>query len=68
MCGNVDDKMPGDPRLAPDLATAARNPDGTWDGVRALAWMSEALNPGQGLSEEEVRRIAQETIKEARKT
>lgn len=29
--------------LAPDLDTAARNPDGTYNGVKALEWMSEVL-------------------------
>lgn len=67
MCGSVNPEEPGDPRYAPDIATAARNPDGTWNGVRALAWMSEALNPGHGLSEAEVAKIAQQTIMEARK-
>lgn len=46
-----------DPRQAKTLGEAAINPDGTWDGARALSWLSEALNPGKGASEADVRRI-----------
>ncbi|GAB6036133.1 hypothetical protein JCM15519_06920 [Fundidesulfovibrio butyratiphilus] len=46
-----------DPRKAATLEEAARNPDGTYNGARALAWLSEALSPGQGLSEQEVRKL-----------
>lgn len=31
------------PDLAPDLDTAARNPDGSYNGIKALEWMSEVL-------------------------
>jgi hypothetical protein len=47
-----------DPRKAKSLDEAALNPDGrTWNGYRLLSWLSEALHPGAGLSEEEVREI-----------
>lgn len=49
-----------DPRKAKTLDEASRNPCGTYDGVRALSWLSEALNPGAGLTESEVRAIAEE--------
>ena len=43
-----------DPRDAKTLEEAARNPDGTWNGARALAWLSACLGGGKGLSEAEV--------------
>lgn len=51
--------MADDPRKAETLDDAAKNPDGTYNGARALSWMSEALHPGAGISEDEVRRIAE---------
>ena len=45
-----------DPRKAETLEEAAANYDGTYDGARALSWLSEALHPGRGISEEEVRK------------
>lgn len=47
-----------DPRTARSLEEAARNPDGTYNGLRALSWLSDVLNPGKGLTEEEVAKIA----------
>lgn len=47
-----------DPRKANSLGEAALNPDGTYNGLRALSWLSDVLNPGKGLSEEEVAAIA----------
>jgi hypothetical protein len=47
-----------DPRAAQTLDEAARNPDGTYNGLRALSWLSEVLNPGKGLPEDEVAKIA----------
>lgn len=44
-----------DPRKAKSLGEAALNPDGTYNGIRALSWLSAALYPGAGLSEDEVR-------------
>lgn len=49
-----------DPRHAKDLDAAARNPDGSYNGIRMLSWLSEVLHPGAGLNEEEVRAIAAE--------
>lgn len=49
-----------DPRKAKNLGHAALNPGGTYDGARALSWLSEVLHPGHGLSVEEVRQIAAE--------
>lgn len=49
-----------DPRKAKSLGEAALNPDGSWNGVRALSWLSEALHPGAGISEDEVRQIAED--------
>lgn len=45
-----------DPRDAATLGEAALNQDGkTWNGARALSWLSKALDPaGKGLSVEEV--------------
>lgn len=53
-----------DPRKAPDLDAASRNPDGTYNGVRALSWISAAVARGlgsksNGLSETEVAQIWQ---------
>ena len=46
-----------DPRKAKTLGEAALNPDGkTYNGARALSWLSEAIHPGHGLPEAEVRR------------
>jgi len=48
--------MTGDPRKADTLDEAARNPDGTYDGARALSWLSDMLlGDGKGVSEDEVR-------------
>jgi len=37
------------------LNEAARNPDGTYDGAKALAWLSQALAGDRGLTEAEIR-------------
>lgn len=52
----------GDPRKAKTLGEAAMNPDGTYNAIKALSWLSEALRPGNGLPEDEVRKIADEAI------
>lgn len=45
-----------DPRKAPTLDAAALNADGkTYDGAKALSWLSEVLTPGKGFSADEVR-------------
>lgn len=43
-----------DPRKAKSLGEAAKNPDGTYDGRKALSWLSEVLHPGQGVSVEAI--------------
>jgi hypothetical protein len=45
-----------DPRRTKTLDEASRNPDGTYNGARALSWLSEALHPGKGVNLEEVLR------------
>lgn len=43
--------QPGsDPRLAKSLEEACSNGDGTYNGARMLSWLSEAVNPGHGVS------------------
>lgn len=58
--------MSDDPRKAKTLDEASANGDGTFNGIKALSWLSEVLNPGKGLSEDEVRKIADE-VKARRK-
>ena len=43
-----------DPRKADTLDEAARNADGTYNGARALSWLSNVLTGGKGVSEAEV--------------
>ena len=49
-----------DPREAKTLGEAGDNGDGTYNGLRALAWLSEVLRPGAGLALPEVEKIARE--------
>jgi hypothetical protein len=49
-----------DARYASDLRAAAQNLDGTYSLPRAMAWMSEVLNPGQGVPEARVRELIDE--------
>lgn len=49
-----------DPRQAKTLEEAALNPDGTYNGLRALSWLSDVLTGGKGLSEVEVAAIAED--------
>ena len=50
-----------DPRQAETLEEAAGNGDGTYNGARAMSWLSSILNPlTGGLSEQEVREIFEE--------
>lgn len=58
--------MKTDPREAQTLGEAALNADGTYNGLRALSWLSEVMNPGQGVPVEEVAQIA-EDVKARRK-
>lgn len=47
-----------DPRKAKTLGEASLNPDGkTYNGANALAWLSEVLSLGNGVSPEEVKRM-----------
>lgn len=55
--------MSEDPRKAKTLGEAAQNPDGSWNALKALSWLSEALHPGKGVSLEEVAEIADRVIK-----
>ena len=55
------------PRKAKTLGEAAMNPDGTYNALKALSWLSEAIGPGAGLPEEEVRKIADKVIAERAK-
>lgn len=50
-------RLHGGPVEARTLEDAAKNPDGTWNGFKAMSWMSEALNPGRGFTPEEVEAI-----------
>jgi hypothetical protein len=61
----MDGVSQGDPRKAKTLDKACSNGDGTFNGNRALAWLSEAVHPGHGVSEEEVRAIWNK-VKEAK--
>lgn len=49
-----------DPRKAKTLDEAARNEDGSYNGVKALSWLSEALFPGNGMDEAEVLQLVEE--------
>lgn len=49
--------MAEDPRKAETMGEAAMNPDGSYNGLRALSWLSEALNPSKGLGEQEVKAV-----------
>lgn len=50
--------MSDDPRRAKTLGEACQNSDGTFDGLRLMSWLSEAVAPGKGLAIEEVQKIA----------
>ena len=49
-----------DPRKAKTLDEAARNGDGSYNGVRVLSWLSEVLFPGNGMDEAEVLQLVEE--------
>lgn len=50
-----------DPRRANTMEEAALNDDGkTYNGARAIAWLSECLLPGRGFSPAEVDDIFRE--------
>lgn len=46
-----------DPRSAKTLGEACQNPDGTYDGLKLMSWLSEAVNPGKGIPLSEVQKI-----------
>lgn len=46
--------MTADPRRAKTLGEAALNPNGTYNGAKALSWLSEVLSPGRGMSEDAI--------------
>ncbi|MEE5136198.1 hypothetical protein V2J83_11860 [Pseudomonas alliivorans] len=50
--------MSTDPRNAKDLDEAARNEDGTYNGLRALSWLSRVLTRGEGVPLDEVEQMA----------
>lgn len=49
-----------DPRKAKTLGEAAQNPDGTYNAIRALSWLSDVLTGGKGIPEAECQKIADE--------
>ena len=59
--------LESDPRKAASLEEAAKNPDGTFDGARALSWLSEALNPGRGVPVEDVDDLWKEAVERRRR-
>ncbi|UTC29895.1 hypothetical protein BAJUN_02890 [Bajunvirus bajun] len=56
----TDTTKPRDPRRAETLDEAARNADGSYNGAAMLSWLSECLQPGNGLTETEIREIFDE--------
>lgn len=55
----MEEQKSEDPRKAETLGEAAMNPDGTYNALRALSWLSAVINRGPGLSVEEVTEIAE---------
>lgn len=55
-----------DPRKCESLDEAAMNEDGTYNGVRALCWLSEVMHPGKGISEQDAQRIAEQAKERGR--
>lgn len=49
------------------LDEVARNPDGTYNGYKMLAWLSNVLHPGVELSPEDVQKMAEEIRMERNK-
>lgn len=48
------DRRMNDPRKAETFEEACANGDGTYNGARAISWLSEVMNPGRGVPESEV--------------
>lgn len=66
MAEMLDDVLKAtDPRKAKTLGEAAQNPDGTWNGARALSWLSEVVTGGHGVPVEEVMTMWQEAKRRA---
>lgn len=60
--------MADDPRNTETLDEACANGDGTFNGYKLMSWLSEAVAPGRGISEDEVKKIwAEVQAKAARK-
>ncbi len=60
--------MADDPRKAETLDEACANGDGTFNGYKLMSWLSEAVSPSRGISEDEVKKIwAEVQAKAARK-
>lgn len=60
--------MKDDPRKANTLEEAARNPDGSYNGLKALSWLSDVLSNGNGLPLSEVEKIADEVKRQKGQT
>ena len=54
-----------DPRKARTLDDAAKNPDGTYNAIRALSWLSDVITGGKGIPVEEVTKIAEDVKRRA---
>lgn len=52
-----------DPRQAKTLGEACQNPDGTYNAFKLLSWLSAVVGGGQGMSESEVRSMAEDILK-----
>lgn len=50
-----------DPRKANTIDEACANGDGTYDGARAMAWLSDVLTGGKGVPADEVRTMFADT-------
>ena len=57
-----------DPRKARTLDDAAKNPDGTYNAIRALSWLSDVITGGKGIPVEEVTKIAEDVKRRAGST
>ncbi len=49
-----------DPRKAKALDEVSLNEDGSYNGVKALSWLSEVLFPSNGMDEAEVLQLVDE--------
>jgi hypothetical protein len=60
ICVRKTNPMSDDPRKAKTLGEACENVDGSFNGIKMISWLSEVLNPGKGIPEEEVLKIWEE--------